>query len=84
VDDRDRTSDDPEAEREERRRAEERVVAPNAEALGEVPTTVTPTGAPIPFVPPVSADPKETRWVALAVAVGIAVMLLLVALFVWI
>jgi hypothetical protein len=83
VDDRDRIPDDAEAEREERRRAEEGAVAPNMEALGEIPTTVTPTGAPIPFVPPVSADPRETRRLALAVAVGIAVMLLLVALFVW-
>jgi hypothetical protein len=56
---------------------------PNPEALGEVPATLAPTGAPTPFVPPGPVASRDTRWLALAVAVGIAVMLLIVALILW-
>jgi hypothetical protein len=64
-------------------RGEEPAVAPNPEVLGGVPVTITPTGAPVPMATPVDADPKETRWLALAVALGIAVMLLIAALLFW-
>jgi hypothetical protein len=68
----------------DRTRIEDPVVAPNPEAMGGIPVTMAPAGAPVPLVTPVAADPKETRRLAIAVAVGIAVMLLIVALIVWI
>jgi hypothetical protein len=69
---------------EDRARLEDPAVVPNPEAMGGIPVTMAPAGAPVPLVTPVAADPKETRRLAIAVAVGIAVMLLIVALIVWI
>jgi hypothetical protein len=65
-------------------RIEDPAVVPNPQALGGIPVTMAPAGAPVPLVTPVAADPKENRRLAIAVAVGIAVMLLIVALIVWI
>jgi hypothetical protein len=62
---------------------EDPAVAPNPEAMGGIPVTMAPAGAPVPLATPVTADPKETRLLAIAVAVAIAVMLLIVALIVW-
>ncbi|MDX6591636.1 MAG: hypothetical protein QOJ13_832 [Gaiellales bacterium] len=88
MNERDRTQlDEPETTSEDPadgRQNEEPGVLPNPEAMGGVPVTLTPSGAPAPVVPPADADPKETRWPALAVAVAIAVMLLVVAMLLWI
>jgi hypothetical protein len=57
--------------------------APTPEATGSLPLTMTPSGAPAGLGMPVDEAPEDTRRLGLWVAVGVVVLIVLVALIVW-